>query len=203
MYTRGSSSKTPDLTKLQAPELESLGLTAARTSPPDYERLTDVWLELKRRGRNERAESYERQLRKHGLVPVEWLDIARRVARAFQRRQGGKHHVYVVLLEGFARGGPFGVYVGESSRRPETRLEKHAEGGRLAAKCHRMMRGLLHSVFEHLNPLSTEEARELEVKLVHAFEAAGLRVKGPRELKARRACGDTAKQRGADLSLTA
>lgn len=186
MHVRESHTKEFNLSTLLAPELETLGLGAAATVPPDYELLTDVWLEFKRRGRDERAAAYARQLAKLGLAPVEWLPLARQVAAGFRRRRAGKHHVYVVLLDGFAkRGERFGVYVGESSRTPENRLRKHLDGGDVAAQCHRKMRGLLHSLFTHLNPLHPDEARELEVALVLAFESVGLRVKGPRKLKAR------------------
>jgi len=184
MHVRESRAKGVNLAVLLAPELETMGLEAAKACPPYYELLTDVWLEFKRRGRHSKAASYARQLSTLGVAPIEWLPVARHVASNFKRHRPGRHHVYVVLLEGFARRGErFGMYVGESSRRPENRLSKHLEGGQVSARCHRMMRSLLHSLFAHLNPLHPDEARELEVALVLAFEAAGLRVKGPRALK--------------------
>lgn len=186
MHVREGQTREPNLIALQAPELEALGLQAAAASPPDYELLTDVWLELKRRGRGNKAARYERRLRVLGLAPITWLPVARQVTARFKRQRPGKHHVYIVLLDGFLRGGErFGLYVGESSRRPENRLRRHLEGGRLAAQCHSKMRGLLDPLFAHLNPLHPDEARELEVQLVLALEAAGLRVEGPRTLKPR------------------
>ena len=37
------------LSQLESPEIEAIGLAAARSTPPDYELLTDAWLEFKRR----------------------------------------------------------------------------------------------------------------------------------------------------------
>jgi len=165
-------------------ELLAIGLKAADGQAPDYETLTDVWLEFKRRGRDAKAGAYAAKLAKRGFPPVTWLAAARDVAARFVRKKPGRHHVYVVLLDGFvASGERYGLYVGETRRRPEERFKQHQSGGKLAARCHRKMRALLPSLFEHLNPLDREEARQLEVELVLAFESARMRVHGPRELK--------------------
>jgi len=167
------------LSQLESPEIEAIGLAAARSTPPDYELLTDAWLEFKRRGREAKADAYERKLAELGLAPVRWLPEAREIAKRFRRKRRGNHHLYVILLDGYlADGERFGLYIGETSKTPLVRFEEHLSGGRLAAQCHRKMRNLLPSLFEHLNPLHKPEARPLEAELIAAFREAGFRVEG-------------------------
>jgi hypothetical protein len=90
--------------------------------------------------------------------------------------------------------------VGETKRRPERRFEQHASGLRSNKAARdflldrvggrRVPLGLLPSFYAHLNPLSRDEAKKLEVALVQALLAAKVpaeRVGGPRVLKAKTA----------------
>jgi len=164
---------------LESPEIEALGLAAARSTPPEYELLTDAWLEFKRRGREAKAGAYERKLAELGLAPISWLPKAREIAKQFRRKRRGNHHVYVILLDGYLAGGErYGLYIGETSKAVSVRFEEHVSGGRLAAQCHRKMRNLLPSLFEHINPLDKMEAKHLEARLIAAFREAGFRVEG-------------------------
>lgn len=112
-----------------------------------------------------------------GFEPIDFLSKAREIAQTFQKTTNGKNHVYVILLDGYAKQ-RFGVYVGQTSRRIEARFEQHMTGHKYAARCHRKMTILLPSLFEHLNPLSTKEALLLERQLAEAFSMHGIRTEG-------------------------
>jgi hypothetical protein len=114
------------------------------------------------------------------LQPVSWYTSARKAARTLgadiKRGRGIKHHLYVVLLGGFGDGeNEFGLYVGETYRKPPKRLAQHLKGGRLASK-KVTKRGicLLPSLYAHLNPLPRDTAKALEPILAKSFVAAGV-----------------------------
>jgi len=112
-----------------------------------------------------------------GFEPIDFLSEAREIAQTFQKTTHGSNHVYVILLDGYAKQ-RYGVYVGQTSRKVEARFEQHITGHRFAARCHRKMTILLPSLFEHLNPLSTSEAKLLERQLAEAFSMHGIRTEG-------------------------
>jgi len=115
---------------LESPEIEALGLAAARSTPSDYELLTDAWLEFKRRGREAKAGAYERKLAELGSAPVSWLPKARGIAKQFRRRCRGNHHVYVIPLDGYLAGGErYGLYIWETSKAVSVRFEEHVSRG--------------------------------------------------------------------------
>ena len=70
--------------------------------------------------------------------------------------------MYCILVDGFAKSSPYGVYVGETSKAPEQRFAVHKEGGRLAARRNKRFMCLLPGLYDRFNPLSREEAKELE-----------------------------------------
>lgn len=118
-----------------------------------------------------------REIEEIGHEPIAFLSLAREIAKKYQKTTTGKNHVYVILLDGYAKY-RYGLYVGQTSRTVENRFAQHREGGRLSAKCHRKMKMLLPSLFGHLNPLSTKEAKQIEEELADAFRAVGIRTEG-------------------------
>lgn len=189
------------LQQLSATQVFELCDLAASEPHLRYDVLFHAWTELvdqRRSGRALKAQLEER-FAAAGTQPETWLGDAMRAVQGLQRTTTGKHHVYVLVCNGFGedrRG--LGLYVGETKRRPERRFEQHASGLRSenAARDFRLDRvggrrvplGLLPSFHAHLNPLGREEAKQLEVALVQALLAAKVpaaRVGGPRELTAK------------------
>jgi hypothetical protein len=166
-----------------------------------YDVLFQAWVELVdvRRSRKPVRNLLEQRFALAGARPASWIGSAMRAVQAVSRSTTGKHHVYVLVCNGFGedrRG--LGLYVGETWLRPAGRFVQHASGlsEQGAARDFRLDRvggrrvplGLLPSFHAHLNPLSRDEARQLEVALVQALLAAKVpaeRVGGPRVLKAK------------------
>lgn len=163
--------------------------------------LFHAWTELvdRRRSRKVVRDQLAERFAAAGTRPEPWLGDAMRAVQGIRRSTTGKHHVYVLVCNGYGddRQG-LGLYVGETWRRIEVRFGQHAAGLRKGnpARDFRLDRvggrrvplGLLPSFHAHLNPLIREEARQLEVALVQALLAANVpaaRVGGPRVLKAK------------------
>ena len=119
-----------------------------------------------------------RELKKRTIEPVEWLRKAEAIANLFQKKTVGKHHVYIVLLEGFAAVSRYGVYVGESYRTPAKRFAQHKAGYKAAGSVLHKGRCLLPHLYAHLNPLGKKEAKDLEKRLGDAFRVAGIPTRG-------------------------
>jgi hypothetical protein len=113
-----------------------------------------------------------------GIVVVESA-VSARTARHH-------HHVYVVLLSQrvleerrFTRANPHYtgqhpcVYVGMTGLRPDERFDKHKAGIRSNRYVREYGLRLLPELYEFLNPMPYEAAREMEVEL-----AIGLREEG-------------------------
>jgi hypothetical protein len=165
-----------------------------------YDVLFQAWVELVdvRRSRKPVRNLLEQRFALAGTRPAPWIGVAMRAVQAVSRSTTGKHHVYVLVKIGFDEDGKgMGLYVGETWLRPAGRFVQHASGlsEQGAARDFRLDRvggrrvplGLLPSFHAHLNPLSREEAKQLEVALVQALLAAKVpaaRVGGPRILKA-------------------
>lgn len=143
----------------------------------DIESITYLYEILKTRKRQKFANQLVRELSKVGSEPVSFLLDARNIAKSFKKTTKGTHHVYVVLLDGYLKN-RYGLYVGESSRKPENRFKVHKEGGELSAKCHKKMTTLLPSLFEHLNPLSRKEGKLIEEQLADAYREFGIKCDG-------------------------
>lgn len=62
----------------------------------------------------------------------DWIAAATRatlrVHATTHRARGAKHHVYVALLEDRLSAPGWGLYVGETSRDPDTRFDQHKTG---------------------------------------------------------------------------
>ena len=143
----------------------------------DLESLTYLCDYLTTRKRSKYRSKLIREMEEIGLAPIEFLTLAKEISQKFQKTTKGTNHVYVILLDGYAKY-RYGLYVGQTSRKIDIRFAQHIEGGRLSAKCHRKMKILLPSLFEHLNPLSTKEALQIETNLANAFRAVGIRTEG-------------------------
>ena len=143
----------------------------------DYVLATQCWLIAKKR-KSKTLQAVMQLLIAADLPPIEWWESAVQASQSIQRSTKGNHHVYVVLLDGYQRDSRYGLYVGESRYTPERRYGNHKADKH--ASRHVLRKGvcLLFDLFKHLNPLTREEAKDIEVKLAEAFKAAGIRTKG-------------------------
>jgi len=115
--------------------------------------------------------------------PIPFLSLAKEISRKYIPRTRGTYKVYIILLDGYSKNGRYGLYVGQTSRKIETRYQQHLEGGRLAAKCHKKMRALLPSLYDHLPPMTKKESLEIEESLANEFRALGIRTEGGKKTK--------------------
>jgi hypothetical protein len=148
----------------------------------DIETISYLYEILKSRKRQKFANQLFREMDKSGMEPISFISDARKIAKSFKKTTKGTHHVYVVLLDGYLKN-RYGLYVGETSLKPENRLKVHKEGGEFAAKCHRRMTTLLPSLFQHLNPLSRKEGKLIEEQLADAFRDFGIKCDGGKKKK--------------------
>jgi hypothetical protein len=109
---------------------------------------------------------------KLGVEPINWLERAAEITRQFTSKTSGKHYLYIILLSGLNGKTPgYGLYVGETSKSPAVRFKEHAQGKRnrkgplFSRIVHRHRKCLLPTLYNHLNPLSREEAKMLEAKI--------------------------------------
>ncbi len=112
------------------------------------------------------------------LDPIARLDEAQVITRSINKTTAGGHHVYVILLDGFAAKSRYGFYVGESRYRPENRATQHFAGIYAAGSARRMGLCLMPSLYEHLNPLSRTEAKQIEAELADKLREAGFNIRG-------------------------
>ncbi len=165
----------PDLKRYPSSELVQLSTMAAEAR--DYVLATHCAIEAaRRRGRFQRA--ILAPLEAADLPGINWWPEAIEAARSVRKTTQGNHHVYVVLLDGFARDSRYGLYVGESRYTPERRFANHMNGKHAARHVRRLGKCLLPELYAHLNPLSREEAKALEPVLAAAFRNAGIRTEG-------------------------
>jgi predicted GIY-YIG superfamily endonuclease len=108
----------------------------------------------------------------------DWMETARRAALRLGAdtvgAKGASHSLYVVLLEDRRRPYRWGLYVGETSRDPDTRFDQHKMGYKASGVVRRCGVRLLPRLVEHLNPLQRWEAVELEPALAEALSRAGV-----------------------------
>ena len=120
-----------------------------------------------------------------GLRPIDWLEKAAEITGRFTPQTTGKHNLYIVLLSGLNGKIPgHGLYVGETSKSPEDRFQEHTQGKRnkkgplFSRVVHKYHECLLPSLYNHLNPLSRKEAKELEGKIAEALKLEGIPIYG-------------------------
>lgn len=101
--------------------------------------------------------------------------MVRRIRAETQGTAGASHHLYIILLDGL---GPnrdeFGLYVGETSLEPAARFSNHKSGHKASRVVRNRGVRLLPRLYQHLNPLTREEAKRLESLIAAALIEAGI-----------------------------
>jgi hypothetical protein len=150
-------------------DIETFNYCIAELSPKHRHTPLTVWLDI--------LESAQLK----GISPIDWLEKAAEATGQFTPATAGKHHLYIVLLSGLRGKKPgYGLYVGETSKPPETRFKEHTEGKRnrkgplYSRVVYRHCECLLPSLYNHLNPLSRAEAKVLEGKIAEALRLEGI-----------------------------
>jgi predicted GIY-YIG superfamily endonuclease len=98
--------------------------------------------------------------------PTSWYRKADRVCTGFSakthNKPGVKSKVYIILLKvvGEKRSG-YALYVGKTISTPEERFQQHKNGYKVSRYMNKYGVSLLPDLFEHLNPMSADEATEL------------------------------------------
>lgn len=96
-----------------------------------------------------------------------------------QKREPFLHHVvYVVYLRNPRGDGKAGFYVGMTGLTPEERFANHKAGIKAAAIVRRFGERLVPKLYEHLPPMSYEDALAMEVQLFEELKARGFQVFG-------------------------
>jgi len=90
----------------------------------------------------------------------------------------GHHSVYVVYLRNPAGDGKAGYYVGMTGLTPEQRFENHKNGIKSARIVRRFGERLVPRLYEHLNPMPFEKAKEMEIALADSLRKRGFLVYG-------------------------
>lgn len=90
----------------------------------------------------------------------------------------GHHHVYVVYLRNPKGDGRAGYYVGMTGLTPEERFANHKAGIKSARVVKRFGVRLVPRLYAHLNPMSYERAKEMEVLLADSLRKRGYQVFG-------------------------
>ena len=90
----------------------------------------------------------------------------------------GHHHVYVVYLRNPRGDGKAGYYVGMTGLTPEQRFANHKAGVKAASVVKRFGERLVPRLYEHLNPMSYEDAVRKEEELANQLRAEGYQVFG-------------------------
>lgn len=88
------------------------------------------------------------------------------------------HSVYVVYLRNPSGDGKAGYYVGMTGLSPEQRLANHKAGIKAARVVRKYGVRLVPLLYEHLNPMSFENAVRMEVQLADDLRARGFQVFG-------------------------
>ncbi|MEZ5500055.1 MAG: hypothetical protein R3E77_11595 [Steroidobacteraceae bacterium] len=110
---------------------------------------------------------------------IDWLATAYEVCAAFSPGRGGRHNIYLVLLDySDSRQGPHGAYVGMTSYAPALRFDQHKAGIRAAGSVLRRGLELLTGPVMHLRRLPRGRAAQIEAELAIALGRAGIFVKG-------------------------
>jgi hypothetical protein len=88
------------------------------------------------------------------------------------------HNVYVVYLRNPLGDGRAGYYVGMTGLSPEERFINHKAGVKAARVVTKYGERLVPRLYEHLNPMPYETAKEREVMLADSLRKRGYRVFG-------------------------
>ena len=93
-------------------------------------------------------------------------------------RRFDHHSVYVVYLRNPRGDGKAGYYVGMTGLSPEQRFENHKNGIKAAGVVRRFGERLVPKLYEHLNPMPFEKAKEMEAILADSLRKRGYVVYG-------------------------
>ena len=156
-----------------AGDIETLSYCLTELSPKYRSDALTAWLNITEFGKS------------LGIAPIEWLEKAVEITGQFAPQTIGKHNLYIILLSKLNGRNPgYGLYVGETSKTPAIRFAEHAEGkrnikgplfSRVVRKHHKC---LLPILYNHLNPLSRQEAKKFEFEIAEALKEAGIPVYG-------------------------
>src|SRR5216110_90576 len=83
------------------------------------------------------------------------------------------HSVYVVYLRNPKGDGKAGYYVGMTGLTPEQRFDNHKNGIKAARVVRRFGERLVPRLYEHLNPMPFDKAKEMEVILADSLRKRG------------------------------
>ncbi len=154
-------------------DLESLSYCLAELSPKHRNIDLTAWLNIT---------DFAQKL---GLEPIDWLEKAAEITGRFIPKTTGKHNLYIILLFELRGKIPgYGIYVGETSKSPDVRFKEHAQrkrnrkGPLFSRVVYKHHKCLLPTLYSHLNPLSREEAKDLEGKIAEALRLGGIPVYG-------------------------
>ena len=100
------------------------------------------------------------------------------VAKAKGRAPRKRHSVYVVYLRNPKGDGKAGYYVGMTGLSPEQRLDNHLRGIKAARVVTKFGVRLVPTLYEHLNPLTYQDAVRLEGELAESLRKRGFQVFG-------------------------
>jgi len=90
----------------------------------------------------------------------------------------GHHNVYVVYLRNPKGDGKAGYYVGMTGLTPEQRFANHKAGIKSARVVRKYGERLVPVLYEHLNPVTYDDALRLEGELAESLRKRGLVVFG-------------------------
>lgn len=90
----------------------------------------------------------------------------------------GHHNVYVVYLRNPKGDGKAGYYVGMTGLTPEERFSNHKAGIKAARIVQKYGERLVPVLYEHLNPMSYEDALRIEEQLADSLRKRGFQVFG-------------------------
>ena len=90
----------------------------------------------------------------------------------------GHHSVYVVYLRNPKGDGKAGYYVGMTGLSPDERFKNHKAGHKAARIVRRFGERLVPRLYAHLNPMSYQKAKEMEVALADSLRKRGYVVFG-------------------------
>src|ERR1700704_1292258 len=89
------------------------------------------------------------------------------------KRSRNHHSVYVVYLRNPKGDGKAGYYVGMTGLSPEQRFQNHKQGVKAAGVVKNYGARLVPRLYAHLNPMSYDRAKEMEVMLADSLRKRG------------------------------
>ena len=95
-----------------------------------------------------------------------------------RKKPPGHHNVYVVYLRNPKGDGKAGYYVGMTGLTPEERFSNHKAGIKAARIVQKYGERLVPVLYEHLNPMSYEDALRIEEQLADSLRKRGFQVFG-------------------------